>query len=78
LTGHDQAGLEQQIAKDSDIQVFFDEAPQMHPNNDKSTGVVCGVRVETLDDPLIKKARRMDKLVDELAKAKAMDKIVRK
>ena len=77
LTGYDHAGLQSQIAKDVDIATFYAEAPQMHPNRDMIKGVVCGVRVETIEDPLMKKIRQLDKLVDELAKGKAMDKILR-
>ena len=77
LTGYDNAGLQSQIAKDVDIATFYAEAPQMHPNRDLIKGVVCGVRVETIEDPLMKKIRQLDKLVDELAKGKAMDKILR-
>ena len=77
LTGYDNAGLQSQIAKDVDIATFYAEAPQMHPNRDLIKGVVCGVRVETIEDQLMKKIRQLDKLVDELAKGKAMDKILR-
>ena len=77
LTGYDNVGLQSQIAKDVDIATFYAEAPQMHPNRDLIKGVVCGVRVETIEDPLMKKIRQLDKLVDELAKGKAMDKILR-
>ena len=71
LTGYDNVGLQTQIAKDVDIATFYAEAPQMHPNRDLIKGVVCGVRVETIEDPLMKKIRQLDKLVDELAKGKA-------
>ena len=77
LTGYDNVGLQTQIAKDVDIATFYAEAPQMHPNRDLIKGVVCGVRVETIEDPLMKKIRQLDKLVDELAKGKAMEKILR-
>ena len=77
LTGYDLAGMQAQIAKDVDIATFYAEAPQMHPNRDLIKGVVCGVRVETIEDPLMKKIRQLDKLVDELAKGKAMEKILR-
>ena len=77
LTGYDHAGLQSQIAKDVDIATFYAEAPQMHPNRDMIKGVVCGVRVETIEDPLMKNIRQLDKLVDELAKGKSMDKILR-
>ena len=78
LTGYDQAGLERQIANASTIKTFFAEAPAMHPNTALITGVVCGVRVENVEDPLMRKIRYLDKLIDELAKGKAMEKILRK
>jgi len=77
LTGYDEIGLQAQIEKDVDFETFFAEAPQINPNADKITGVVCGVRVENIDDPLIQNARRLDKLVDELAKGKTMAKVLR-
>ena len=77
LTGYDQAGLEQQIERQSDFETFFRQAPAMHPNTALIKGVVCGVRVEEIDDPLMQKIRYLDKLVDELAKGKAMEKILR-
>ncbi len=77
LTGYDQDGLEEQIEQESDFTTFFDEAPQMNPNTSLIKGVVCGVRVEDVDDPLMQKIRYLDKLVDELAKGKAMEKILR-
>jgi len=77
LTGYDLAGLRQQIKKEVDLETFFAEAPRMHPNTRLITGVVCGIRVEEIDDPLMRKIRYMDKLVDELAKGKAMEKILR-
>lgn len=77
LTGYDQADLQQQIAQESDLAYFFDQAPRMHPNAPLIKGVVCGVRVETIDDPLMQKIRWLDKLIDELAKGKAMEKILR-
>ncbi len=77
LTGYDQAGLERQIDLENDIQTFFAEAPAIHPNSSLITGVVCGVRVEDITDPLMQKIRHLDKLIDELAKGKAMDKILR-
>lgn len=78
LTGYTAAGLKKQIAREVDLRTFFDEAPQMHPNTALITGVVCGVRVEQVEDPLMQKIRWLDKLVDELAKGKAMEKILRK
>ncbi|MBP8137623.1 MAG: DUF2200 domain-containing protein [Candidatus Eisenbacteria bacterium] len=77
LTGYDDAGLRRQIEKKTDIQTFFAEAPAMHPNRALITGVVCGVRVEEVEDPLMRQIRQLDKLVDELAKGKAMEKILR-
>lgn len=77
LTGYDRPGLERQIEREVDFQGFFAEAPAMHPNSELITGLVCGVRVEEVDDPLMRKIRQLDKLVDELAKGKAMEKILR-
>jgi hypothetical protein len=77
LTGYDQAGLQQQIERGNDFATFFAEAPAMHPNSELITGVVCGVRVEEVEDPLMQKIRWLDKLVDELAKGKKMEKILR-
>ena len=78
LTGYTQAGLQQQIKRGNDFETFFSQAPAMNPNTSLITGVVCGVRVEEIEDPLMKKIRYLDKLVDELAKGKAMEKILRK
>jgi hypothetical protein len=77
LTGYTQAGLEKQIAQGTDIETFFAQAPAMHPNSALVKGVVCGVRVEEVEDPLMRTIRIMDKLIDELAKGKAMEKILR-
>ncbi|HTE43396.1 MAG TPA: DUF2200 domain-containing protein [Steroidobacteraceae bacterium] len=77
LTGYSQTGLQQQIKKENDFETFFDQAPAMHPNITLIKGVVCGVRIEEIDDPLMKKIRYLDKLIDELAKGKAMEKILR-
>ena len=77
LTGYDAFGLQSQLNKEVDIATFYAEAPQMHPNRDLIKGVVCGVRVESIEDPLMKKIRQLDKLIDELAKGKAMEKILR-
>ena len=77
LTGYDQAGLERQIVAKTDFQTFFAEAPHLNPRASLIKGVVCGVRVEDVDDPLMQKIRYLDKLVDELAKGKAMEKILR-
>ena len=78
LTGYDEDGLRAQIDNNVNFETFFAEAPQINPNVGKITGMICGVRVEEIDDPLIQNARRLDKLVDELAKGKAMDKVLRK
>ena len=77
LTGYDQAGLRKQLSKKGDFRSFFGEAPAMHPNRALIKGVVCGVRVEDIEDPLMQAIRHLDKLVDELAKGKAMGKILR-
>lgn len=77
LTGYDQTGLERQIGSGNDLETFLDQAPAYHPKSELITGVVCGVRVETVDDPLMRKLRQLDKLIDELAKGKAMGKILR-
>jgi hypothetical protein len=77
LTGYDQAGLQQQIEQENDLETFFAQAPRVHPNSALIKGAVCGVRVEEVEDPLMRKLRYMDKLIDELAKGKAMDKILR-
>lgn len=78
LTGYDEAGLRRQLEREVDFETFFGEAPAIHPNSSLIKGVVCGVRVETIDDPLMQKIRYLDKLIDELAKGKAMEKILRK
>ena len=78
LTGYDKAGLQRQMDQGNDFQTFFAQAPSMHPNSSLIKGVVCGVRVEDIDDPLMQKIRHLDKLVDELAKGKAMEKILRR
>ena len=77
LTGYDQAGLRRQIEQESDLETFFAQAPEINPHTSLIKGVVCGVRVEAIDDPLMQKKRYLDKLIDELAKGKAMDKILR-
>jgi hypothetical protein len=78
LTGYDQAGLQRQIEQRHDFETFFAQAPRIHPNNALIKGVVCGVRVEEIDDPLMQQIRHLDKLIDELAKGKSMEKILRK
>jgi hypothetical protein len=77
LTGYDPSGLQRQIERKADFETFFAQAPAMHANCVLITGVVCGVRVEAVEDPLMQKIRQLDKLVDELAKGKAMEKILR-
>ena len=77
LTGYSQAGLQQQIEQESDFETFFAQAPAFNPNSSLIKGVVCGVRVEEIDDPLMRKVRYLDKLIDELAKGKEMGKILR-
>ncbi|WP_213998216.1 DUF2200 domain-containing protein [Arsukibacterium sp.] len=77
LTGYSQAELEQQIAQQHDFATFFAQAPALHPNCSLIKGVVCGVRVEEVADPLMQKIRYLDKLINELAKGKAMVKILR-
>lgn len=77
LTGYDQKSLQAQIDKRSTLETFFSEAPQINPNVSKITGVICGYRVEEIEDKLIQQIRYMDKLIDELAKGKAMEKILR-
>ena len=77
LTGYNQAGLKQQIKKENDFKTFFAEAPAIHPNASLIKGVVCGIRIEDIEDPLTRNIRYLDKLIDELAKGKAMEKILR-
>ncbi len=77
LTGYDKAGLKRQIDKGHDIETFFAQAPALNPNCALIKGVVCGIRVEEIEDPLMQKIRYLDKLIDELAKGKAMAKILR-
>lgn len=77
LTGYSQAELQQQIERQNDFETFFAQAPALHPNRSLIKGVVCGIRVEEVEDPLMQKIRYLDKLIDELAKGKAMEKILR-
>ncbi|MES2747289.1 MAG: DUF2200 domain-containing protein [Bacteroidota bacterium] len=77
LTGYNNNSLQQQIDNLNDFESFFAQAPQMNPNMSKITGVICGYRVEEIEDPVIQKIRYLDKLVDELAKGKTMEKILR-
>lgn len=78
LTGYNKQTLQQQIDKNSDVETFFAKAPQINPNVSKITGVICGYRIEEIEDKLMQKIRYLDKLVDELAKGKTMEKILRK
>jgi hypothetical protein len=78
LTGYNEQTLQDQIDKKNDLQTFFAMAPQINPNVSKITGMICGYRVEDIEDELMQKIRYLDKLVDELAKGKAMEKILRK
>lgn len=77
LTGYDEDGLAQQIQKNVDYRKFFDNAPCINPNYKMIKGTICGIRVENIEDPVIRLARCLDKLIDELAKGKAMEKILR-
>ena len=77
LTGYDAAGLRRQLERETDFETFFAQSPRIHPNSALIKGVVCGVRVEEVEDPLMRNIRYLDKLIDELAKGKAMDKILR-
>ena len=77
LTGYDATSLQQQILNKTNFEDFFAQAPRMNPNASKITGVICGYRVEEIEEPLMQKIRYMDKLVDELAKGRKMDKILR-
>lgn len=77
LTGYNEKTLQEQINRKTDLETFFAEAPQLNPNVSKITGLICGYRVEEIEDKLMQKVRYMDKLVDELAKGKKMEKILR-
>lgn len=77
LTGYDTLEMNQQLDKKVDFETFFSEAPFLNPNVSKITGVICGHRIEEIDDELVKKVRYLDKLIDELAKGKAMEKVLR-
>jgi hypothetical protein len=78
LTGYSQEELEAQLDKQTDFETFFAEAPQLNPSRALIKGVVCGVRVEDIEEPTMREIRYLDKLIDELAKGKAMEKILRK
>ena len=77
LTGYNQQTLQEHIDSKTDFETFFDQAPQLNPNVSQITGVICGYRVEEIEDKLMQKVRYLDKLIDELAKGRAMDKILR-
>jgi hypothetical protein len=77
LTGYDEHSLQQQIMKETDLETFFKQAPQINPNASLIKGVICGYRVEDIEDDLMRQIRYLDKLIDELAKGKAMQKILR-
>lgn len=78
LTGYRQEELEEQLEKEVSFESFFNEAPNLNPARSLIKGVICGVRVEEIEDPIIREVRYLDKLIDELAKGKTMDKILRK
>src|SRR6187401_3073589 len=77
LTGYTKAGLEKQLEERTSFREFFEKAPKFNPNASLITGVVCGIRVEDIEDPLMQKIRYLDKLIDELAKGKKIEKILR-
>lgn len=77
LTGYSQEGLEEQLEKETDFETFLADAPEMNPSRLLIKGVVCGIRVEEVEDPVMREIRYLDKLIDELAKGKAMVKILR-
>lgn len=77
LTGYNKQTLQQQVDKKNDFETFFKEAPEINPNAVKITGLICGYRIEEIEDEVIRKMRYLDKLVDELAKGKKMEKILR-
>jgi len=78
LTGHSQASLEDQLAKKTSLEDFFAKAPRLNPSRSLITGLVCGVRVEDIEEPLMREIRYLDKLIDELAKGRPMEKILRR
>jgi hypothetical protein len=78
LTGYSPQALAEQVERKTDFETFFGNAPALHPNVSKITGVICGVRIEEIEDPLMRNIRYLDKLVDELAKGRPMEKILRK
>lgn len=78
MTGYDEAGLAQVLDQEKNYREFFKEAPKMNENRELIKGVVCGIRVENIEEPLMREIRYLDKMIDELAKGKAMEKILRK
>ena len=78
LTGYTQKGLEAQLEKRTDFETFFSKAPNLNPSRSLIKGVICGIRVEDIEEPTMREIRYLDKLIDELAKGKAMEKILRK
>ena len=78
LTGYDQKGLREQLKEKTDFETFFAKAPRLNPSRKLIKGVICGIRVEDIKEPLMQEIRFLDKLIDELAKGKAMEKILRK
>lgn len=78
LTGYDEKALQHLLANKTDFETFFADAPRMNPNVSKITGMICGYRIEEIEDPVMRQVRYLDKLIDELAKGKAMEKILRK
>lgn len=78
LTGYNKKTLQQQLDKKADLETFYNKAPKLNPNVSKITGVICGHRVEEIKEPLMQKIRYLDKLVDELAKGKPLEKVLRK
>ena len=77
LTGHSQASLEDQLVRKTNLEDFFTQAPRLNPARSLITGLICGIRVEEIEDPLMREIRYLDKLIDELAKGKKMEKILR-
>ena len=77
MTGYDEEGLQKVLREEKTVERFFQEAPKLHPNRTLIKGVICGVRVQEIEDPLMREVRYLDKLIDELAKGKAMEKILR-
>ena len=77
LTGYDQKGLDAQLENQTDMETFYAEAPQLNPAREQIKGVICGVRIEEIEDPMMREFRYLDKLIDELAKGRPMEKILR-